>query len=416
MDLCGDRKLKIMLNDFGGYAFPAQLSQSLARQGHEVLHTYCASLQTTPAGCAHVSSSVSNLRFEPIRLQKPLQKYSFVKRFMQEREYGQKAASILASFKPDCVLSANTPLDAQKALWKCANKLNIAKVFWLQDVLGVATKKILSRKLSLPGAMIGSYYESLERTLLSDSEHIIVISDAFKQLLKDWMIPEQRSTVIENWAPLDELAVLPRNNEWSKARGLDDKVVFLYSGTLSLKHDPSLLFEAARKLQGHNALMIVRSQGQGASWLTARLAEEPLSSLRVEPFGAYNELQFALASADVLIAILEPDAAVYSVPSKVLTYMCAQRALLLSVPLENHAAKVVMREEAGLVNTPDDVKAFVSNALRFINDPMLRQRCAENARRYATRAFDIDAIAEKFERLLGEASASSARSSGGAKR
>jgi hypothetical protein len=44
---------------------------------------------------------------------------------------------------------------------------------------------------------------------------------------------------------LDEPPQKPRRNSWSARHGLDDKFVFLYSGTLAMKHNPDILWQLA---------------------------------------------------------------------------------------------------------------------------------------------------------------------------
>ena len=62
-------------------------------------------------------------------------------------------------------------------------------------------------------------------------------------------------------------------------------------------------------------------------------------SLRCLGFQPFEVLPDVLGSADVLVAILEPDAGVFSVPSKVLSYFCAGRPVLLAVPVKTWPRK-----------------------------------------------------------------------------
>ena len=65
------------------------------------------------------------------------------------------------------------------------------------------------------------------------------------------------------------------------------------------------------------------SEGPGVEWLAAQAAEQKIKSLRCMGFQPFRALPHVLGSADVLVAILEADAGVFSVPSKVLSYFCA---------------------------------------------------------------------------------------------
>ena len=58
------------------------------------------------------------------------------------------------------------------------------------------------------------------------------------------------------------------------------------------------------------------SEGRGADWLRAAIAEDAEPALVLLPFQPYEVLSEVLASADVLLAILEPEAGAFSVPSK----------------------------------------------------------------------------------------------------
>jgi glycosyltransferase involved in cell wall biosynthesis len=118
------------------------------------------------------------------------------------------------------------------------------------------------------------------------------------------------------------------------------------------------------------------------------------------PFQPFEDLPMILATGDVLLAILEPDAGVFAVPSKVLTYLCADRPLLLSVPFENLAARIVRDNNAGIVVPPSETKQFVDSAMTLLGDPGLRNSLAANGKAYAKRKFDIDKITDRFEAII----------------
>ena len=145
---------------------------------------------------------------------------------------------------------------------------------------------------------------------------------------------------------------------------------------------------------------MVISEGPGADWLAARKAEHQLGNLLLLPYQPFEQLPLVMAAADVLVALLEPDAGVFSVPSKVLTYLCARRPLLLAVPVENLAAKIVAKNEAGFLVPPTEIDSFLARAEQLSQNPELRLRFAHNARAYAEAHFDIQKIGDQFEAIL----------------
>jgi len=246
--------------------------------------------------------------------------------------------------------------------------------------------------------MIGSHYARLERSLFSASDHSIVISDDFKPILESWGIQKSNITVIENWATLDEMPRRPRDNAWAGEHGTEQSPCFLYSGTLGLKHNPDLLLQLA--IHNPEATVIVVSQGLGADWLSDRKSELGLNNLTLLPFQPYDRLPDVLAASDILVAILEPDADVFSVPSKVLTYLCAARPVLLAVPVNNLAARIVERNSAGFVVSPNDTEGFLAAAATLLGDSDARAEMAGNARAYAENNFNIETITDRFEAVL----------------
>jgi colanic acid biosynthesis glycosyl transferase WcaI len=141
----------------------------------------------------------------------------------------------------------------------------------------------------------------------------------------------------------------------------------------------------------------------GADFLKAEKRSKSLDNLLLLPFQPFSRLPDMLASADAVIAILEPEAGVFSVPSKVLTYHCAGRPTLGAMPSENLAARLIERERTGLVADPRDTPAFLSAAQQLLDDRAGREQMGVRARAYAERAFDIVAIGGRFEALLASA-------------
>jgi glycosyltransferase involved in cell wall biosynthesis len=214
--------------------------------------------------------------------------------------------------------------------------------------------------------------------------------------MSGWGVAQSKLTVIENWAPLEEVPLVSRQNAWSEAHGLKDVPVLLYSGTLGVKHRPDLLHLMARELNGICRVVVV-TDGFGKDYLAQM---PPLDNLTVLGLQPYERVPEVLASADVLLATLEADAGQFAVPSKILTYLCAGRPLLLAGPKNNLAARIVERSGAGSVVDPGDAGAWVESARKLVASSTYRAELGANARRYAENTFDIGKIATAFERVL----------------
>jgi len=234
-----------------------------------------------------------------------------------EIEHGRRATQVIREFKPDLVLSGNTPLDAQRMFLDHCEQAGIPFLFWVQDLIGQAAVRILRRKVPVVGGTIGKYYQSMENRLLERSRKVVVISEDFRPHLysEDFRphlpagVKPENIHVVENWAVLDEISVKPRQNEWAAAQGASEGLTYVYSGTLGMKHNPELLVQMAKSLQSvPGAQVIVISGGAGLEFVAQRAQELNLGNLKTLPFQPFEQLENVLGTADVLMAILEPDA------------------------------------------------------------------------------------------------------------
>ncbi len=395
--------MRILLHDFPGHSFPVQLSRALAARGHTVRHLTFADFPSPKGPLAPRPTDPPTLTLATVALPEPFEKYSFLKRWLQERRYAAALVADAEAFNPDVAIGGNAPLDVQNALQRWARRRDKRFVFWLQDVYGVAMTAILSRRLPVIGPLVAWWYRELEYRLWRRSDVVVPITEDFNALLSDCGVAATRVAVIENWANLKESPLAPIENEWRAAHGLSGCRVFLYSGTLGLKHNPDLLVDLARQFRDQpDVRVVVVSEGIGADRLIAAKASEKLDNMLVLPFQPHAQLPLVIASGDILVVLLEPDAGVYSVPSKTLTYLCAARAILGSMPTANLASRLIVKHQAGLVADPSDPAGFLNAAAELLADSDRRKQMGAAGRAYAESHFNIDKIADRFEALLNK--------------
>ncbi len=391
--------MRVFIHDYGGYAFTAQLGRALAGKGHQVYYLY--SLTTQLMQRFSPQPELENFKLEGVQLHRPFARYNYLRRMRDERAHGRSVAQQLRNFRPDVVLSANAPLDAQRLILFASREVGAKFIFWMQDAIGQATKNALSTSIPVIGNFISDHYLRLERSLVKASDEVILISTDFLDYLHGWGVDTAQVHVISNWAPLDEIPVLPKDNPWARTHNLTDKFVFLYTGVLGLKHDAGLFLALAEAFdQQSDVRVVVAAEGPFADALKTESLARDLDNLIILPYqpaAAYPEM---LASADVLMTILRSDASVYSVPSKVYAYMCAARPQLLSILMGNPVAKLVTEHKMGLVSEPEDVDTWVKNSRAFYQNRYNNHHMGKNARAYAEEHFDINRITAKFEALI----------------
>ena len=390
--------MNIAINDYGGFPFPFDLSRELVKRGHQVRHLYTMSSggpKSVPQSSAPKGLKIKNLEMAAVS------KDDFVKRWYQELAYGRKLVAELARWQPQIIISANTPLVAQHKIINWSRKRKIPFIFWLQDLLSIAAKFILYKRFGPFAWPIYKYFENKECCILRKADYIITISDSFIPFLEKWKINMQKISIIHNWSPIEDLPQLPRKNDFSTKYQLNEKFVILYAGTLGLKQDPKLIVQTAKAfVEDKSIIFAIATDERGQNSLRKEMGSIHLPNILMLQLQPISVLPYMLASADILLSVLEDSAGSFCVPSKVWSGFCAARPSLLVVHDDNLAAKITTDIRAGLVVSPGGVDGVVGAIKYLKEEPSLRECMAKNARRYAEKNFFIPTITDSFENIF----------------
>ena len=246
-----------------------------------------------------------------------------------------------------------------------------------------------------PGRAI---YRGKERRFAARADQIISITPDFIPFLKGLGVPDSKITVIENWAPVNEIVPLPCENAWKREQGLSGKRVVLYSGTLGLKHKLALLSNVAAHYQSLAARMHIvavtpgaRRQPPEGRGRPAPFAQSqgfcpgsPMKGCRSFVIGGHSDSHHR-AGCRALFRAVENPGLVLRRPTR------GSRD-----PADNLAAKTITRAGAGLVVEPGDERGFLAKLDRLLADPALARELGQCGRSYAEKTFDIQAMAGRF--------------------
>lgn len=396
--------MHILLHDFAGHPFQVQLSRELARRGHTVTHAWFAGDVGPKGDLQRKPGDAEGLTFLPLGSAIRYSKANLVKRRQGDVAYGQEMARTIRALRPDIVLCGNSPTEVVSPLLPACKSVGAAFIYWVQDFNGLASWKLLSQRLPVIGNLVGRYYMWLDARHLHASQRVVVISDGFLEETDRMGLPRARIDVIPNWGAIEEIPVMAKDTPWRREQGLDRSQIALYSGTLALKHNPKLLRSLATALEPRkNASVVTVASGVGAEALAKSQREAPLQSLELRGLQPFERFPEVLGTADVLLAVLEREAGSFSVPSKILSYLCAGRPIVLAAPTENLAAKIVRDVGVGCVVDPKDTTGFVKAVLHFLDNPDAAEEAGTKARAYAEENFLIQRVADKFEAVFERA-------------
>lgn len=396
---------KVVVHDFAGHPFQAELSRELARRGLDVQHTFSTQYVGGKGSLARQDGDTEGLTFVPMRVRLPFQKYAPLARLRFEVQYARQWLRRLRADAPDAVVLCNVPLVTMAMFVVHARLHGLRYVLWHQDIYSFALEDELRRRLPRPlGAVGGAILRRTEAWCARHADHVVAIAESFREVYPAWGVDAARVSVIPNWAPLDE--VFPVDRPAATDTDLfdeDTSLRLVYAGTIGRKHNPqllvSLLDEALRR--GVDASLTVVSEGEAADWLAEQAVVRADLPLTVLPFTPADELPFTLGAGDVLVALLEPEASRFSVPSKVLSYMAAGRPILGLMPLDNPSATDIEASGGRVVEpTCDGAGQAISWLSHLAADRSLVRDIGLAARAAAEQRFNVKNVADDFVSIL----------------
>jgi colanic acid biosynthesis glycosyl transferase WcaI len=391
--------LRILVHDHSGHPFQAELSRELARRGHTVTHSYVSGYVSGKGKLT--AEPGETITFEGIGGDEPIDNMRMRERLKREIKRGFELVRHVRDVDPDITMLSNVQIPTLVIFAVAMVLLRRPWVLWHQDVYAVAVRSFTGTKLPRRFAVVAAAFEVAERFCSRRAKAIVVIAPSFVPVHEKWGTAD-KTTVIPNWAPLDEIVPVERKNDWAIEHGLDTARTLLYSGTLGLKHNPTLLVRLTRKVRdlGQDVRLVVVNSGPAIEVIRdeAERLDVPVTLL---PFQPYERLPEVLGSGDVLVVLLDKQAGAFSVPSKTLSYLCAGRPILGMLPQENLAADLISRASGRVVAPEDaDLDAAAVWAAGVLADDERRAAVGASSRQLAEAEFSLPGCADRFESLL----------------
>lgn len=176
--------------------------------------------------------------------------------------------------------------------------------------------------------------------------------------------------------------------------GIENKVIFLYSGNMGAKQGLEVLAPLAQAFEGDERVHFIFC-GDGV--LRHRLEEavdgmDNVTLLPLQPFGRLNDL---LNAADVHLLPQRVGAADLVMPSRLTGMLASGRPVIAMADAGTQVASVV--EGRGLVVPVDDAGALGAAVELLVEDVELRSRLGRAAREYAVEHLGKEEVLKRFE-------------------
>lgn len=299
--------------------------------------------------------------------------------------------------RPDIVVTATDP-PLVGLIGLCisrARRVPLVHLLW-----DVQPQVALAAGLLSPGRL-ARLVDALNRYVLCRAAEVITPTCAIRDSAVLLGARPDRVAVIPHWEDTAVVTVQPKDNPFSRAHGLDDRFVLMYSGNLGLTQDLAQCLELAVRLRDvDDVVMLLIGEGAAKRTLQARAAALGLANVRFLPYQPRAEMMYSLGTADVFIVPLAEGLTRFMLPSKIFTIMAAGRPIAAAVDQWSDTAGLLRHVGCGLVTDPGDAAALEQSVRRLRTHSVERLEMGRRARRAAEDLYSRTVVTAAYvERL-----------------
>jgi colanic acid biosynthesis glycosyl transferase WcaI len=303
----------------------------------------------------------------------------------------------LAAQRPDVVLCMTDPPIIADVALIVARRFGVPLVVVSQDVFPEIAVEL--KRLENPLVI-----EVLRRAIaayLERADRVVAIGETMRDRLESKGAPPERLRVIPNWVDSTVLTPQPRDNEWAREHGLDDRFVVMHSGNVGYAQNLDALVRAATFLRDLDRLTIaIVGEGSRRAPLMELAELLEAESVYFLNYQAREVLPQSLSSADVHVVGLARGLSGYVVPSRLYGIMAVGRPVIVAAEASSETAQLVARVGCGVVLLPGRPE-LLAEEIRRAHDGLLDlDEMGRLGREYVTAEADRSVAVRRYRDLL----------------
>ncbi|MBT0769672.1 glycosyltransferase [Kineosporia sp. J2-2] len=301
--------------------------------------------------------------------------------------------------RPDVVVAVTPSLGGAVAGAQVAQRTGAKLIVVVQDLMAKAATQ---SGISGGGGRVSAATGAVERYALRRADRVAVVSEAFRDQVRAYGVPDERIRVLPNWTHI-HASGLSAPDARDALGWPQDAFTVVHTGNIGLKQDLGNLVEAARICAERDAGVRFVIVGDGSQRAAIQAQGRGLDNLVfVEPLDGVKYPQ-ALAAADLLVVNERPGVGDMSLPSKLTSYLTAGRAVIAAVATDGATAAELRRTDgAAHLVPPGEPAALADQVLALRSRPGTCKEMGLLGRAYAQAHLGREAASARLDALIEE--------------
>jgi glycosyltransferase involved in cell wall biosynthesis len=320
----------------------------------------------------------------------------FVKRILDYLSYGIMAFFVGLFIKTDLIV-ATSPQFFTAASGSVLAFFKRKK--WVMEVRDLWPESIIAVGAMKRNAVI-RFFEWWERRLYMSSDHIIVVTDAFKDKISNRGIDIDKISVIKNGANLDLFKESDKSLYLIKKHQLEKKFIVAYIGTHGMAHGLYFILESIVSIQITNPNILFLFIGDGAEKNNLLEKAQKLNLTNVlflDSVGKKEVVDYLNLMDAALVNLKSSDTFLTVIPSKIFEAAAVGKPILLG--LKGETQKIIEDYQAGLCFIPENRESFIHAVLEISSNETEYLRYKKGCEKLA-KDFDRKLIAKRYLQIL----------------
>ncbi len=290
--------------------------------------------------------------------------------------------ALLKIRKQDLVIVATAPPSLPFVIAIACKLVQAKCILRIEDIY---PETLIATGITESRSILARLMSFLNRWLYRSVDHITVLGRDMKQLVETKSYRDlnfNHVTTITNWADLDLVAPMPKNNNTLiNELGLKNKFVVQCAGNMGRAQGIESMFVAAEMLQEKSDIhFLFIGTGVKREWMEKTVQDKLLKNITIIGQRPRIDQPIFLNACDIAIVSLISGMKGAAVPSRLYNIMAAGKPIIAIAEHDSEVSLVINEEEIGWVTTPDAPNELAEVILNAYSNPIKLQQMGSRAR------------------------------------